>query len=205
MAVAGLAGAGTAAASAPTVAGPLTFSPPTKIDRNSPFSDPPDLLGVSCPTATLCVAYDASGDVVTSTDPTGGPSAWSAANVDGSIPLSGVSCPTTSLCVAVDGLGNVLTSTDPTGGASSWTTTHLGGGGFSDVDCPTSSLCVATSGSGGNDELVTSTDPTGGASTWHTITLAGGSGVTRRGLPDLLAVRRSRRRRERADLDRPHR
>jgi hypothetical protein len=80
---------------------------------------------------SLCVAGDWDGDVVTSTDPTGGGSAWSVAYVDTDLEsgltgldtqtaIAGVSCASVSLCVANDGVGNVLTSQDPTGGASTW-------------------------------------------------------------------------------------
>ena len=55
------------------------------------------------------MAVDASGDVVTSTDPTGGAAAWKVANVDGSSYLSAISCPTISLCVAVDDWGKAVT------------------------------------------------------------------------------------------------
>jgi hypothetical protein len=67
------------------------------------------LSAISCPTVSLCVATDASGDVVTSTDPTGGAAAWKVTNVDGSSYLSAISCPTTSLCVAVDEWGKAVT------------------------------------------------------------------------------------------------
>ena len=85
------------------------------------------LYGVSCATASLCVAVDDAGNVVTSTDPTGGAAKWTAANVDGSNSLRDVSCPSTSLCVAVDNVGNVVTATDPTGGSAAWTAASVDG------------------------------------------------------------------------------
>ena len=69
------------------------------------------------PSGWLCVAVDSDGNVVTSTNPTGGTSAWKMANPDGTNFLTAVSCPTASECVAVDGSGNTLISTNPTGGA----------------------------------------------------------------------------------------
>ncbi len=62
---------------------PLTWSSRTVIDPSDPFSIPTYLLDVSCPSATLCVAVDSSGNVVTSTNPTGGAAAWHIAHVDG--------------------------------------------------------------------------------------------------------------------------
>ena len=38
--------------------------------------------GISCPSTSRCVAVDRSGDVVTSDDPTGGPTVWSATDID---------------------------------------------------------------------------------------------------------------------------
>ena len=87
--------------------------------------------GVSCASASLCVAVDDAGDVVTSTDPTGGPSAWRVTNVapgtanpfPGGI-YAAVSCPSRSLCAAVENMADeVITSTNPTGGPSAWTAT----------------------------------------------------------------------------------
>jgi hypothetical protein len=65
---------------------------------------------LSCPSSGLCLAMDGSGKVVTSSNPTGGASAWTLTNldVDAFNYLSGVSCPSISLCVAVDRSGNVV-------------------------------------------------------------------------------------------------
>lgn len=147
------------------------------------------LLDVSCPTAKMCVAVGELNKIVSSTNPTGGPSAWHVARPSGEAAtdchanwdppcrdpndrrIRGVSCPTTTLCVAVTGEGYVYSSTNPTGAADDWRVadvdgderdTHLLG-----VSCPTASLCVAVSGerfTGG--KVLTSTNPTGGASAW---------------------------------------
>src|SRR5438445_10673591 len=79
------------------------------------------LPAASCPSSSLCVAVDVNGNVVTSSNPTGGATAWRVTNVDGSNALTGVSCPSSVFCVAVDGSGNVATSSNPTGGAAAWT------------------------------------------------------------------------------------
>jgi hypothetical protein len=72
---------------------------------------------VSCPTSSLCVGVgeddQARGFEVSSTDPTGGPPAWTrTVQIGGSI-LNSVSCTTGSLCVAVSYWGDIVTSTAP--------------------------------------------------------------------------------------------
>jgi Bacterial Ig-like domain (group 3) len=79
------------------------------------------LEGVSCPSSGLCVAVDQFGNVVTSSNPTGGAAAWTVTHVDGINSLAGVSCASSSLCVAVDRSGNVVTGT----GASTTTLTSV--------------------------------------------------------------------------------
>jgi hypothetical protein len=130
---------------------------------------PRQFTGVSCPTVSFCVAVDDDGDVLTSTNPTGGAGAWSTTPVDpsaghedpSSLP-STVSCPAVSLCVATDDAGSLLTSTNPSGGAGAWTVSRLGGPALSGVSCPSASLCVAVAGG----DVFTTTDPGGGAGTW---------------------------------------
>jgi hypothetical protein len=136
------------------------------------------LNAVSCPSISLCVAVDQNGSVASSTNPTGGRSAWRLADVDGTAPLSSVSCPTTGLCVAVAGsTGNIVTSTDPTGGPGAWVVAHVDSGAIpiffgGYVSCPSTSLCVLADGSG---NVLTSTHPTGGPSGWTSAHVLGGS------------------------------
>lgn len=117
----------------------------------------------------MCVVAGGDGEVITSTNPTGGPGAWTAADVDGTNPIVSLSCPSESLCVGIDEAGNVLTSTDPAGGTAAWTIAAVRPAGFSSISCPSTSFCVIVGGSG----FTTSTDPTGGASAW---TLQQGAG-----------------------------
>jgi hypothetical protein len=160
-----LAGGATLTSSVALAAGsPLTWAAPVRVDHQAPFGSPNQLLGVSCPSSGLCVAVDGAGDVVTSTNPTGGAAAWTVTDVDGSNYLNGVSCPSSGLCVAVDNNGDVVTSTDPTGGAATWTVTDVDGSNLlSGVSCPSSGLCVAVDSAG---NAVTSTNPTAGAAAW---------------------------------------
>jgi hypothetical protein len=74
----------------------------TNVDARNSFS------GVSCPTSTFCVAVDNVGNVITSSNPTGGKADWKVTKVDGRNYLYGVSCPSTTFCVAIDGIGNVI-------------------------------------------------------------------------------------------------
>jgi hypothetical protein len=121
------------------------------------------LSSVSCPSTGFCITVDEFGNTVTSTNPTGGPSAWKLTSLGGPDNTSqrGVSCPNTGLCVAVandnEAHGVALTSDNPAGGASAWTRTNIGGNAMNGVSCPTSGLCVAVSAAG----LITSPNPTG--------------------------------------------
>src|SRR5579875_3390095 len=130
------------------------------------------ITGVSCPSAQLCVAVDAHGQVMHSTTPLLGAKAWThpvrvdkAAQTGGGYAgFAGISCPTTTFCVAVDNApnGNVAYTTDPTGPASAWTLTTIGAGVTLDsVSCVSATFCMI----GGTDGYYT-TAPTGGASGW---------------------------------------
>jgi hypothetical protein len=138
----------------------LTWSGPVPVDT----AEGGDPRSVSCPTETLCVAVDFIGNVLTSTNPTGGAAAWTVTAIDPTSHLMGVSCPTTTFCAAVDFAGNVLTSTDPTGGAAAWTSTKTSSDFLWNVSCPTSTFCTAV---GESSDIWTSTEPTGGTSAWH--------------------------------------
>jgi hypothetical protein len=132
------------------------------------------LRGVSCPSAALCVAVDAAGNALVSTDPTGGATAWTTTHIDTNTssgctgtgltcqpPLVGISCPSTSLCTAVDFSGNLLTTADPVG-AAPWTSTPTDGGGLSSlfgISCPVSAFCATVNGTGGRVITVNPTLP----------------------------------------------
>lgn len=121
------------------------------------------LTGLSCPSASFCVAVDDQGDVLESSDPAGDARGWRVVDVDGTNRLVGISCPSVGLCVAVDSAGDAVWSSDPTGGPAAWTKASLDpSSGLIAVSCPSVSLCVAA---GGTDLLV-SHDPVAGASSW---------------------------------------
>ena len=137
----------------------------------------PGLRAMSCPSASLCVGGDEAGNIVSSTNPTGGAQAWGLDRVVSGEPIPGVSCPSTSLCVA-SGWNQLLTATDPAGGASAWTSTPtVLSTGLYAISCPSVSLCVAGGSEAtahGAATILTSTDPTGGASSWSTTPIAPG-------------------------------
>lgn len=166
-------------------AGGFTWQPSILIDpapTPAPYPPGPNKLGsISCPSESLCAALDVSGNVITSSDPTGGVGAWQVTHIDSntqscgertcSASLSGISCVSPSLCVAVDTAGYVFWSTRPAADAG-WQSAKLAvGGGLDALSCTSVSLCVVVDSAG---EVVTSTNPTGGAATWHTAMVDSG-------------------------------
>jgi hypothetical protein len=149
-----------------TTTAPLQSPPPFSWAQPVALGGVPGYLsGIDCPSASLCVATDSSGDIFSSTDLEAGSSAWSSVNIAGQTALGAVSCPTVTLCVVPDQSGVVI-STNPTGGAGAWTQTNLvapsstqSGGGWDGVSCPSPALCVVV----GRSVIATSTDPAAGA------------------------------------------
>ena len=68
---------------------------------------------MACPSSSLCVAEDFLGEVLVSTNPTGGASAWSTpTTVDPESPLESLACaPGGAQCVGGDDLGDVVAAT----------------------------------------------------------------------------------------------
>jgi hypothetical protein len=143
------------------------------------------VFGISCPTASLCVAVGNNNTIATSTDPTGDAGAWQIAHPgEGAVgiphgtfnghQIRAVSCPSSQFCVAASFEGLIYTSTDPTGGAEAWRVADLDGEGpnthFYGVSCPSPSFCAA---SAGGAKIATSTNPTGGAGAWSVTQLEG--------------------------------
>ncbi len=136
------------------------------------------ITALSCPSASLCVAGDGGGDILSSADPRGGPTAWSRVPALSQQSIAAVSCASIALCAAVGVQGDILTSTNPAGGAGAWAKTTPGSGThLHAIACPSASLCVA--GGGGatahpGSIILTSTDPTGGANAWRGTQIAAG-------------------------------
>jgi hypothetical protein len=72
--------------------GITTWTTPVLVDTGTHLH-PNAVDSISCPSTTLCVAVDSAGNVVGSTGPTGGASAWTTSEVDGRTPLDAISCP----------------------------------------------------------------------------------------------------------------
>jgi hypothetical protein len=123
----------------------------------------PALESVSCPSASLCVAVDDAGYVITSHDPTGGGATWKGASTGSSVPMSeaftGVSCPSVSLCVAADADGQVVTWNPSSLGSKPKQASVDPTSGLFGVWCHSVSLCFA-------GDLYVSTRPAGGAPSW---------------------------------------
>jgi len=140
--------------------------------------------GVSCPTASFCVAVGGNSTVAASSDPAGPASSWRVgqpgggaeipgAGIYGGGQIRGVSCPTTGLCVAVSLDGRFFSTTNPAGGPGAWKVVEQAASGpnihLFGVSCPTVGFCVAV-GYGG--KVLHSTNPTGDSADWVVTELA---------------------------------
>jgi hypothetical protein len=145
-------------------AGAFTWSAASNI--NPGFT----LNAISCPAADLCVAVDGANpsNVLSSANPTGGPTAWTSdpVGVNGFSSMNAISCPSTTLCVATDSAGFVYWTTDPIVGPWLDSGANVNGGNtLRAISCPSTSLCVAA----GLNGIVYSTNPTGGFATWTPV------------------------------------
>jgi hypothetical protein len=132
----------------------------------------PDDLQLLCASASVCVATDSFGQLLSSTSPFRGP--WnpvSGVTFGGTIGTgnggaAGGACPSTSLCVIAQD-DAIYTSTNPAAGVWTSATPATSPGTSSPelygVSCASTTLCVAITANG---RIAVSTDPTGGASAW---------------------------------------
>ena len=150
-------------------AAPLGWGSPAPADAGHSLS------AVSCPSVGLCVAVDATGNVVFTTAPTS-TSAWTLVSpaVDTGHSLTSVSCPTASLCFAADNHGSAFSSATPAANAA-WTAETIDGTAqINAISCPAASLCVAVDNAG--DVRYSSTPGT--ASSWTGSTIDSGHHLT---------------------------
>ena len=88
--------------------------------------------------------------MLSSVNPTGGPSAWKAVQFPPTPgvfdDLSSVSCPSSHFCAVIGGVGDIYTTTNPTGPAAAWHLTHANAmfGGYR-MSCA-GTLCSAEAG-----------------------------------------------------------
>ncbi|GEM_PF-2199754 len=96
---------------------------------------------------TLCVSTEGAGvsNILWSTNPTGGASAWTEGQIPVGRGLESMWCTTGPLCVAVDQVSNVLTSTSPAKGVATWSLTPADflATNLTAVTCADRSFCLA--------------------------------------------------------------
>lgn len=155
------------------------------------------LSGISCPTASLCVAVGGRQRTIAfSQNPTGGAGSWHTTKLEYPVgpgktcvegepdcePPSGalqaVSCASASLCALTTYDGWIFVSADPAGGSSAWLPVNVndknqkGAAHLISVSCPSPSFCAAVSGGSNNangGRVLTSTNPIAGR--WQTTQL----------------------------------
>jgi hypothetical protein len=132
------------------------------IDRTS------KLTAVSCAGASVCVATDNKGQVVSRA---GGSSAWKAVMIDAGRKLTGISCPAPKLCVAIDNGGGVLVSKNPAGAAGAWKRIAVSKHALVAVSCPSAKLCVAATD---GKYVLVSRHPAEGKRAWSALKIANG-------------------------------
>ncbi len=145
-------------ASAARAAAPLTWTwtPPAQSGSSGH-----SLIALTCQSASLCVAVNRGGNVVSSVAPVR--SSWSDhSSIQPFSRLAAVSCPSAALCLAVDDAGNVYFGT-PAKTVSAWTSENIDmATPLSGISCPSVSLCVAVDRAG---NVLVSTSP-GDPMTW---------------------------------------
>ena len=146
----------------------LAWSAPALVEH-APFADRYPLEDVTCPTTTLCVAADNQGNILTSTNPTGGSADWTSRFLSqpGGV-IGPITCGSASFCATSSGpSGSVIyVSSDPTGGSAAWRRTVDIVLQPSALSCPSTHLCVAFGENGGKIQIATSTDPTARKPSW---------------------------------------
>jgi hypothetical protein len=112
----------------------------------------------------VIVGYN--GEVLTSSNPTGGAGAWATTHLAEPLELHSLTCTLAggTLCVAGSMTGDLVTSTAPAGGPAAWTTAGqpAGASPLLGLACSGTSLCVA--GNPGN--VLVSTAPAAGSAAW---------------------------------------
>jgi photosystem II stability/assembly factor-like uncharacterized protein len=138
------------------------------------------VIGVSCPTTSMCVAVGAANGAIASSEQAGaievttdGGATWHAqAEPSGLGILQGVSCGSSSDCVAF-GYTNSATAIYTTDGGAHWTSDTLNER-LSDVSCASGSQCVVATDNGASPILVSADS----GATWNPATVPAGAGVS---------------------------
>lgn len=131
----------------------------------------PPIMGVACPSVSLCAAVDFSGNLLESATPLAG-APWSSESVEGAgfHSLWSIACPTASLCVSADGVDDHVVTWNPFDPAA--VAHHRLGDAIFGVWCAGAGLCLgAGPTSHGTDELSASLDPAAADPTWTNMAL----------------------------------
>jgi hypothetical protein len=145
------------------------------------------LIAVDCPSVNLCVAVDSAdpADVVTSSDPTGGATAWATTQLGGT--LDAVSCPYQSTFCMVAG-SHEEWSEEPTSGKADWHSAGSHGGLMAGLACPSDDECVGAGYGPAAPTIISSTTaPRGTNSPWNSIAVGANPPIGGEGLLDSIA------------------
>ena len=117
------------------------------------------LTALDCPSASLCVATDSSGGVLSTTTPLRGEAWRTSARIEPLGRLNAISCPSAARCFVVDAAGN-LEFGSTFRGAPAWTLWNVDlVTPLNAISCPSASLCVAVDAAGRVLASTTPADP----------------------------------------------
>jgi hypothetical protein len=107
---------------------------------------PATIQDIDCPATSACVAVDDVGNLLTTTDPTGGDATWKRTPVTHFYFGGGVACPSAARCVLAD--DNLAYSSDEPFGGAPWVSTpvSLTPAPPPRISCPSILMCVISRG-----------------------------------------------------------
>ena len=135
------------------------------------------LIGVACPTASLCAAVDFAGNILQTMAPASSLPWTSRPASAAPTSLWGLSCPTATLCATVDGDGGSVISWNPARGSVP-TSTRLPAPAFG-IWCRSQTLCLASAeGTNGTSQLLASANPVAISPHWTVTDFGAFTGVS---------------------------
>ena len=134
-----------------------------------------DIIGISCPSAALCIAIDTKGSMARSTNAFDVHPTWNVSPITSGAAFVAVSCPTTSWCAAVDAAGLLWWSTSPAS-TDTWTATSasVDDAAISGLACPSPDQCLVSDLAG----AVLATSSVSSSTVWTSTALASGEGIS---------------------------
>ena len=139
-----------------------------------------NLLGVACPSASVCFAVGAksgSNGVIAAT--TNGGTSWAAQTSTGGQQLNAIACSSTTSCWAVGNSGVIIHTANGTSWSTETSTTTVN---LLGVACPSASVCFAVGAKSGSNGVILAT--TNGGSSWAAQTSTGGQQLNGISCPD---------------------